>query len=67
VLLARPLLETVAAAGPALRLDLLLADEAEAGRTVRVPPRDGERRLNLNTPEAWAAWLASSPAPQERM
>lgn len=67
VLLARTLLETVAAAGPELRLDLLLVHLAAGGRTVQVEAHDGARRINLNTPEAWEAWLAAAQAPRERL
>ena len=66
VLLTRSLLEMVAVSGPELRLDHVLDGQAARGRVAQVPARDNERRLNLNTPEAWEAWLASQGNPQER-
>jgi nicotine blue oxidoreductase len=42
----------VEAPHPPARLDRRLAD------AVRIPSEDPDRLLNLNTPEAWSAWLA---------
>lgn len=67
VLLARDLLRRMAAvpADEELRLDHLLRNLAESGQLERGAVADPCCRLNLNTPEAWSAWVREQDRAKE--